>query len=291
MMTILWSILSTLGLLATVWYLSCIFNPHGKLNYPMILWKRAGHYVSWVFIVVGIASLIGLFISINDLSLFLRILMGIFVIVLAVKLGVTPLEMPFNDVMGSLHSMMGLRFGGFQTSDFLESTEPLEKKQPGIREKIIGEAHYLVQCLHNFPEIAFFFGIVFYKSLWVALLLFVIVFILEIIRFYVFGTALFLSQMCRFWSWIKAPIFIIAAINLWPESSFLSIVLIIFLIVQGWFDLVASIGMLPIRLIACRIIYNKYGGHWHNMEGMAMNFVINRWRLKLFPADRFNVDN
>jgi hypothetical protein len=200
------------------------------------------------------------------------------------------MKMEPRGVMGSLYSEGGLRFGGFQTTDFLDATEALEEKSPGIRGKIVAEAHYIVSWLHKFPEIAFFFGIILYKSLWIALLLFVVAFILEIIRFYIFGSSPFLSHVCRVWNWIKIPIFIIAAISLWPESSFLSIALIIFLIIQGWFDLVASVGVLPIRLIAVRIIYKKYGGHWHNMEGMAMSFVINRWRLKLFPADRFNID-
>ncbi|OGL52850.1 MAG: hypothetical protein A3G31_00430 [Candidatus Schekmanbacteria bacterium RIFCSPLOWO2_12_FULL_38_15] len=199
------------------------------------------------------------------------------------------MKMEPRDVMGSLYSEGGLRFGGFQAADFLNATEPLEEKSPGIREKIVAEAHYLVFWLHKFPEIGFFFGIILYKSLWIALLLFVGVFVLEIIRFYIFGSSLFLSQACRTWNWVKIPIFIIAAISLWPEGSFLPITLLVFLVLQGWFDLIASVGMLPVRLIAGRIIYKKYGGHWHNMEGMAMNFVINRWRLKLFPADKFNV--
>lgn len=288
-MIILWTILSTAGLLVAMWYMASIFNPHGRMNYPMFLWKDTGHYVSWLLIIMGIISLIFLYISTHDLILFFKILTGILVAVFIVKLKFTPLEMTFNDVMGSLYSGGGLRFGGFQTSDFLEATEPLEKKQPGIREKIIGEAHYLVFWLHKFPEIAFFGGIVFYKNFWVASLLFAVAFTIEIIRFYLFGSSLFLSYLCRFWDWIKTPGFVITAIILWSQWHFLSIILLIFLIIQGWIDLVASVGMLPIRLIAGRIIYKKYGGHWHNMEGMAMNFVINRWRLKLFPADKFNI--
>lgn len=200
------------------------------------------------------------------------------------------MKMEPRDVMGSLYSEGGLRFGSFQTTDFLAATEPLEEKSPGIREKIVAEAHYLASWLHKFPEIAFFFGIIFYKSLWIALLLFVVAFILEIIRFYIFWSSPFLSQVCRVWNWVKIPIFIIAAISLWSESSFLSITLIIFLIIQGWFDIASSIVMLPIKFIAVRIIYKIYSGYWHNMEGMAMSFVINCWRLKLFPADRFNIN-
>lgn len=289
-MIIIWTILSTIGLLVAMWYMASIFNPHGRINYPMLLWKSAGHFVSWILIVVGIASLIGLYISSHDLFLFLKIMAGILTVVFFVKLKFTPLEMPLNDAMGSLYSGGGLRFGGFQTGDFLEATEPLEKKQPGIREKIVGEAHYLVFWLHKFPEIAFFLGIVFYKNLWTASLLFIVAFILEFIRFYTFGSSLFLSGVCRFWNWIKIPTFIITSIILWPEGHFLPIVLLIFLIIQGWFDLITIIGMLPIRLVAGRIIYKKYGEHCNNMEGMAMSFVINKWRLKLFPADKFNID-
>jgi hypothetical protein len=200
------------------------------------------------------------------------------------------MKMEPRDVMGSLYSEAGLRFGGFQTTVFLDATEPIEEKKPGIRKRIVAEAHYLVHWLHKFPEIAFFFGIIFYESVWIALLLFVVAFIIEHIRFYIFGASPFLSQVCKIWNWMKIPIFIIASINLWHEGRVLSISLIVFLIIQGWFDIVSSIGMLPIKLIFVRIIYKIYGGHWHNTEGMAMSFVINRWRLKLFPADRFNVD-
>jgi len=233
MMIIFWSILSTVGLLVAMWYLTSIFNPHGRINYPMILWKSIGHVISWILIIIGIASLIALYISTHDLLLFLKILAGILAVVFIVKLKFTPLEMPFNDVMGSLYSGGGLRFGGFQTGEFLEATEPLEKKQPGIREKIVSEAHYLVFWLHKFPEIAFFLGIVFYKNLWTAFLLFIAAFIFEFIRFYLFGSSPFLSGVCRFWNWIKIPAFIIASIILWPEGNFLSVILIVFLIIQG----------------------------------------------------------
>lgn len=290
-MIIIWSILSTIGLLVAMWYLASIFNPYGRINYPMILWKSIGHVISWILIIIGIASLIALYFSTRDLSLFLKILAGILAVVFIVKLKITPLEMSFYDVIGSLYSGGGLQFGGFQTEEFLQATEPLEKKQPRIREKIVGEAHYLVFWLHDFPEIAFFLGIVFYKNLWTAFLLFIAAFIFEFIRFYLFGSSPFLSGVCRFWNWIKIHAFIIASIILWPEGNFLSVILIVFLIIQGRFGLVTTIGMLPVRLIGGRIIYKKYGRPWHNMEGMAMSFVINRWRLKLFPTDKFNIDD
>lgn len=289
-MIILWTILSIIGLIVAVWYFTSVLNPYGRSNYPMPLWKSTGHLISWVLIIIGLISLIMLYRSTQDSTLFLKIIGGIFLVLLIVKNKLTPMRMPFNDVMGNLYSGGGLRFGGFQTSDFLGATEPLEEKKPGVKDAIVAEAHYLVSWLHNFPEIAFFWGIVLCKSLWVALFLFVLAFILEIIRFYIFGASPLLSHTCRIWNWVRIPSFSIAAIIFWPEESFLSITLILFLIIQGWFGLVSSVGMLPIRLIAGRIIYRKYGGDWHNMEGMTMDFVINRWRLKLFPADRFNLD-
>ena len=194
------------------------------------------------------------------------------------------------DVMGSLYSSGGLRFGGFQTPDYLDATEPLEEKQPGIREKIIAEAHYIVYWLHRFPEICFFLGIILYRSISLGLLLFAAAYILEVVRFYAFGPSILLSHACRAWNWVKAPAFIVAAGILWPDGILLPITLLVFLVVQGWFSAVSSVGMLPVRFVITRIVYKRYGGHWHNMEGMAISFVINKWRIKLFPADRFNIE-
>ena len=194
------------------------------------------------------------------------------------------------DVAGSLYSEGGLRFGGFQTMDFFYATEQLEEKRPGIREEIVAEAHYLVYWLHRFPEIAFSFGIIFYRSLLLGLLLFAAAYILEVVRFYAFGPRMLLSHACRVWNWVKVPVFIVAAGILWSDGILLPITLLVFGVVQGWFSAVSSVGMLPVRLAIARIVYKRYGGHWHNMEGMAMNFVINNWRLKLFPADRFGIE-
>ena len=201
------------------------------------------------------------------------------------------MKMEPRDVMGSLYSEGGLRFGGFRTTDFLNATEPLEEKSPGIREKIVAEAHYLVCWLREFPAIGFFFGIILYKSLWIALLLFVGAFVLEIIRVYIFGSSLFLSQTCRAWKWIKIPVFIIAAISLWPEGNFLPTTLMAFLVFHWMIWFVVGMVTLPIRVIVGRIVYKEYEGHWNNMEGTVMNFVINRWRLKLFPTDKFSLND
>jgi len=124
-MIIFWSILSTIGLIVAVWYFTSVLNPHGRINYPVLLDMSIGHLVSWVLIIIGIISLIILYRSVQDSTLFLKILGGIFLILLIVKIKLTPMRMPFNDVVGSLYSAAGLRFGGFQTGQFFAVTGKL----------------------------------------------------------------------------------------------------------------------------------------------------------------------
>jgi hypothetical protein len=76
------------------------------------------------------------------------------------------------DALGSLYSAGGLRFGGFQTHQFIELTEELEELRPGVREEIVAEAHYLVYWLHRFPEISFFVGTSISQSLFIGCLAF-----------------------------------------------------------------------------------------------------------------------
>src|SRR3990172_5456582 len=92
---------------------------------------------------------------------------------------------PVN-VMGSLYSEGGLRFGGFQSEDFLDATKDLEVVHPGAREEIIAEAHYLVHWLNRFPEIAFVFGMLFAHSISAGAWLLVMASLAELARFYLF---------------------------------------------------------------------------------------------------------
>jgi hypothetical protein len=188
------------------------------------------------------------------------------------------------DTMGSLYSSGGLRFGGFQTDQFIELTKELENIRPGVREEIVGEAHYLSCWLHRFPEIAFFVGTLLSRSFPIGCLCFVSGHVLEMVRFYIFGASPFISKLCRSWDWTKIPLFIGAAILLWPAGKLLPIVLITFLILQGWFSFVSSVLMLPISLPILRWIYRTFGGQHpniHNMEGMSMRLVIDRWHREL----------
>ena len=52
---ILYSILSIIGLIVAIWYIkSTLLNPDGRINYPSLLWKSSGHYVSWFLILLGV---------------------------------------------------------------------------------------------------------------------------------------------------------------------------------------------------------------------------------------------
>jgi len=202
------------------------------------------------------------------------------------------------DVMGSLYSKGGLRFGGFQTQQFLEVTEDIEELRPGVREEIVAEADSLIRWQHRFPEIAFLLGTVMTGSLLIGFLSFLGAYLIEILRFYTFGASPVLSRLCGLWGWVKWPLFLGAAILLWQQARMVSIVLITFLILQGLFMLVSVIGMFPIRAIIATLLFRafrKKHPHIHNMEGLAMQFVIDRWRMKLLPPEEalkfYHVDN
>src|SRR5207247_9452135 len=75
------------------------------------------------------------------------------------------MRMAALDVQGSLYSARGLRFGGFQTAQFMTVTADLEARQSGIRAEIVAEAHHLVNWLHRFPEITFLVGAVATRSI------------------------------------------------------------------------------------------------------------------------------
>jgi len=83
---------------------------------------------------------------------------------------------------------------------------------------------------------------------------------------------------------MKIPLFIGAAIILWPQGKLIPIIFVIFLVLQGYAKLLSVVAMLPVRFSFQYFLVKKYGPHMGNMEGMAMNFVINRWQMKLLPA-------
>lgn len=186
------------------------------------------------------------------------------------------------DRMGALYSSDGLRFGGFQTAQFFEMTDDLEDIRPGVREEIVAEAHYLVHWLHVFPEIGFFLGTIISKSLLVGFICFVVAYILEIIRFYTLRASPVISKLCYIWNWIKIPLFVGAAILLWPQGKLIPIIFILFLILQCKLMLISVIAMLPIKLLIGLWIFKKYNDpYMNNMEALAMGYVLDRWRMEL----------
>lgn len=68
---------------------------------------------------------------------------------------------------------------------------------------------------------------------------------------------------------------------LWPTARLLAIVLVAFIILQGLWLLASAVVLLPLRLLVARLVY-KWASPVHpqiyNMEGMAMAWVITRWR-------------
>ena len=185
------------------------------------------------------------------------------------------------DVSGILYSSRGLRFSGFRTDEFLEETADLEAARPGVRRDIVAEAHYLACWLHCFPEVGFVTGVVALRSLGYGAAFFVLAFILEIIRFYTFGALRTLARACWLWNILRFPLCVAGAMWLWPTARLLAIVLVAFIILQGLWLLASAVVLLPLRLLVARLVY-KWASPVHpqiyNMEGMAMAWVITRWR-------------
>lgn len=194
------------------------------------------------------------------------------------------MRMSFRDVLGSIYSRKGLRFGGFQTIEFIAVTEELEVLRPGVREEVVAEAHYLACWIDRFPEIAFYVAFLESRSLLLALLISACAYVCEFIRFYLLGPSLFLSHVCRLWDWVKFPASVIVAVLLWPESRAASIIVLVFVAIQGWLSIVTCVIFFPIRMVGGSIVKTLLG-HVHptiyNYEGMALNHVIDRWRHKL----------
>ncbi|MFQ3579198.1 MAG: hypothetical protein SNJ71_03535 [Bacteroidales bacterium] len=187
------------------------------------------------------------------------------------------------DIIGSLYSSGGLRFGGFRTSQFLELTEYMEELRPGVREEIIGESNYLAIWPHRFPELAFFIGTLFSKSLFTGSICFVGAVVLETFRFYFFGASSVISNLCKYWNWIKFPLFLITAVFLWSEGNLIPVVFVLFLVLQGWLGIISNVIMLPVRFPLVMLL-SRWAKHTHAFqEALALQFVIDRWRKKLLP--------
>lgn len=198
------------------------------------------------------------------------------------------MKMKFADVMGVVYSEKGFRFGGYTTEGFLNVVEPLESKRSGVIQEIIAEAHYIFHWLHNFPEILFLVGILTYKSLWIASMFFLAAYLIEYARFYMLRSSIIIAHISLLWSRLRIIAYLISAIYLWGQSKILAIILIAFIGLQQIY-LFSNFLMLPLSTFLASIIFKKYGRPWNNYFALSLQFAINRWRFKLFPADRFNV--
>ncbi len=183
------------------------------------------------------------------------------------------------DIQGSLYSSAGLRFGGFPTQQFLEATEQLEYIKPGTRDQIIKEAHFTVQWLHKFPEVGFLIGVLWTKSILLALLIALGCYIFELFRAgFVFNSPIS-AVACQLWQFLKIPSYFLAAWILWPTSIWLSSWLIGFLIFQGWLSLLTTIMFSPFRIIFATFLLRRFGDgnpHIHNFEANAVAHIIQR---------------
>lgn len=197
---------------------------------------------------------------------------------------------PMN-VQGMVYSKRGLRFG-WTTEEFCQWTEELEQKKKGAREEIVAEAHHLAVWPHHFAEVCFLVGVLIsfflfrnsLLSLIAGSLCLIAAFQFEVIRFYTAGTSPSLSYFSMIWASMKFPAFIGSAILMWPENKFLSVVLIVVVIVQGWLRLITALTMLPLRISATswivRRIYGEAEPITYVMESMSLAWVVDRWRKK-----------
>jgi len=185
------------------------------------------------------------------------------------------MKMKYGDQLGSLYSQEGLRFGGFMTSEFINSTEDIETKYPNSREQIIAEAHYQVFWRAFFADIVFLSSLILTQSLLLAILFFIGAYTLETIRLYIAGPYNLFSKISYLWSKIKFVVYVLVVIVLWQINSFLSISALVFSVVEGYFGLLGTIAILPIAHFLSMIFSRK-----QLMEGYIMHWTILEWQNK-----------
>ena len=132
------------------------------------------------------------------------------------------------DVAGSVYSSGGLRFGGFQTFDFLLATENLEKLCSGVIQEIVAEAHYLAFWQHRFPDFVFLLSAWWTRSAGLALLLAALGYCLELLRFFLLGPSRMIAVLSWLWGWLRLAAYPVAVVLTWSESKFLAVALAVF---------------------------------------------------------------
>ena len=190
------------------------------------------------------------------------------------------------DVLGALYSKRGLRFGGFRTHSFLEATEDLEAADPGIRERIIAEAHHQVCWFWRLPEIVFVFLLMLTYSPVLSLMGFIAGSVYVIFSFYLFGGSKLVTHLSRLWGWVSLPLMLSLAYWVWEKSPAASVSLLVFAVAQGYFKLAYVAFSVAVRApIFTLLIKTKWGQQqfdrnpeFYSPEAYVVNSVIGNHR-------------
>ncbi len=200
-------------------------------------------------------------------------------------------KMPSRDIQGVVHSARGVNFG-WATEDFDLWTSECEERRTGSREEIVAEAHHLAVWPHHFAEIAFIIGTLYASlfmdsglmSLVVGFLCLIAALQVEVIRFHSSETSRTLAYVSMAWGLLKWPVFVMAALHFWPHEKLISIVLVLFLIAQGWLRLITE-ALSPVRSAATgwvvKLLHVDETSLTHVAEGLFLSRTIDRWRKEL----------
>jgi hypothetical protein len=188
------------------------------------------------------------------------------------------------DVMGTLYSSDGLRFGGYRTQDFLDATEELEATRQGVRGEIVTEAKYCAVWLRAFAELCFLGAAVSLESLILGSGALALGYTVELVRcyvrgpFYLYNSSLF----CRGYVWLRIPAFILAFILTYAGSKRLAVGIAAFFILESWGVITTLVGI-PIRLLVTKSLHWLSGSDLflNNPESFVVSYTIKRWRKRL----------
>jgi len=193
------------------------------------------------------------------------------------------------DIEGTLYSSGGLRFGGFQSDDFIRDTEVLETIRPGVRNEIVGYAHYFVFWPHRFADLLFIFSALWLGSAVAALVVSTTGYWLEILRFYVLGNYWVLSVIARLswlWGYLRLVVFPVGVFLSWHDTLLVTGIAVYF-ILQTWGVVIIIVGF-PVRIALGKWQYRRHGYNLStaNVEGLSMWWTIQDWNRKLgLPLD------
>ena len=188
------------------------------------------------------------------------------------------------DQGGTLYSSGGLRFGGFQSDDFIRDTEVLETVRPGVRSEIVGYAHYFVFWPHRFADLLFILSALWLGSAVAALVVSTIGYGLEILRFYLLGNYRVLSFIARLswlWGYLRLVVFPVGVFLTWHDTLLVTSIAVYFILQT--FSAVTIIVGFPVRIALGKWQYRRLDHNLDeaNLEGLAMWWTIQDWKRKL----------